>query len=120
MYALKLHHQIKVKVNGVYQGSLPLPRTTPIKRVRVLQSKTSLNKLENSKFAVRDRQGKAFKWVAYGNIHHVEVVRNSQNEKVSSVFLTMMEAAKRVNELVHHSGLLRFTNSLLGDVGMPK
>ena len=25
MYALKLHHQIKVKVNGVYQGSLPLP-----------------------------------------------------------------------------------------------
>ena len=68
---------------------------TPIKRVRVLQSKTTLNKLENSKFAVRDRQGKAFKWVAYGNIHHVEIVRNRQSDKVSGVFITMMEAAKR-------------------------
>ena len=68
---------------------------TPIKRVRVLQSKTTLNKLENSKFAVRDRQGKAFKWVAYGNIHHVEIVRDRQSDKVSGVFITMMEAAKR-------------------------
>jgi CRISPR-associated endonuclease Csn1 len=68
---------------------------TPIKRVRVLQSKTTLNKLENSKFAVRDQQGKAVKWVAYGNIHHVEIVRNRQSDKVSGVFITMMEAAKR-------------------------
>ena len=68
---------------------------TPIKRVRVLQSKTTLDKLEKHKFAVRDRQGKAFKWLAYGNLHHVEIVRDRQSEKVSGVFVTMMEAANR-------------------------
>jgi len=73
---------------------------TPIKRVRVLQSKTTLNKLGNSKFAVRDRQGKAFKWVAYGNMHHLEIVQDIQNEKVSGVFVTMMEAAKRAKGIV--------------------
>ena len=73
---------------------------TPIKRVRVLQSKTTLNKLETSKLAIKDRQGKAFKWVAYGNIHHVEIVRDRQSEKVKGVFVTMMEAAKRAKGIV--------------------
>ena len=73
---------------------------TPIKRVRVLQSKTTLNKLETSKLAIRDRQGKAFKGVAYGNIHHVEIVRDRQSEKVKGVFVTMMEAAKRAKGIV--------------------
>ena len=68
---------------------------TPIKRVRVLQSKTTLKKLEQTKFAVRDRQGKPFKWMTYGNIHHLEIVQDRQSDKVSGVFVTMMEAAKR-------------------------
>ncbi len=73
---------------------------TPIKRVRVLQSKTTLNKLENSKFAVRDRQGKAFKWLSYGNLHHLEIVHDTQKDKVFGIFVNMMEAAKRSKGIV--------------------
>ena len=73
---------------------------TPIRRVRVLQSKTTLDKLEKSKFAVRDRQGNAFKWLAYGNLHHLEIVHDIQNDKVFGIFVNMMEAAKRAKGIV--------------------
>lgn len=70
---------------------------TPIKRVRVVQAKTTLEKLEESKFAIRDTTGKAFKWHAFGNIHHVEILREKQGKKkYRSEFVTAMEAAKRV------------------------
>lgn len=69
---------------------------TPIKRVRVWQSKTSeLDKLRETKFGVRDRQGKVFKWMAYGNNHHVEIIRHRENGKYESLFVTAMEAARR-------------------------
>jgi CRISPR-associated endonuclease Csn1 len=68
---------------------------TPIKRVRIQQSKTTLTKLEKTKFAVKDKQGKVFKWLAYGNLHHVEIIRHKQTGEYSGEFVTMMEASHR-------------------------
>jgi len=65
---------------------------TPIKRVRILKSKTTLDKLEKSKFGVRNKEGEVFKWLAYGNYHHVEIIKNNKTEKYSGIFVTMMEA----------------------------
>ncbi len=69
---------------------------TPIKRVRIVQSKTTLDKLQKAKFGVRNRDGKVFKWMAYGNMHHVEVIKDKKTGKYSGIFVTAMEAAKRV------------------------
>jgi CRISPR-associated endonuclease Csn1 len=68
---------------------------TPIKRVRILQSKTTLAKLEKSKFGARDKQGKVFKWLAYGNMHHVEIIKHKETGVYSGQFVTTMEASKR-------------------------
>jgi CRISPR-associated endonuclease Csn1 len=68
---------------------------TPIKRVRILQSKTTLDKLQKSKFGVRNRQGEVFKWLAYGNLHHVEVLKDKSSGKYYGEFVTMMEASRR-------------------------
>ena len=68
---------------------------TPIRRVRVLQSKTTLKKLQQTKFGVKNKQGKVFKWHAFGNIHHVEIIRNKETGEASGEFITAMEAAQR-------------------------
>ena len=68
---------------------------TPIKRVRVLQSSTTQNKLEKNKFGVKDKSGNIFKWMSYGNMHHVEIIQHIQTGKYKSVFVTMMEAHRR-------------------------
>lgn len=68
---------------------------TPIKRVRVLQSKTTLAKLEKSKFGARDKQDKVFKWLAYGNMHHVEIIKHKETGAYTGQFVTMMEASRR-------------------------
>jgi CRISPR-associated endonuclease Csn1 len=69
---------------------------TPIRRVRILQSKATLASNERSKFGVRDKEGEVFKWLAYGNYHHVEIFRNRSNGKYSSRYITTMEAHHRV------------------------
>ena len=70
--------------------------TTPIKRVRVRQSKVpDLDTLKKTKFGVRDRQGKVFRWMAYGNTHHVEIIRHQATGKYEGRFVTAMEAAHR-------------------------
>ena len=68
---------------------------TPIKRVRIVQSKTTLSKLEKTKFNVKDHSGKPFKWFAYGNIHHVEIVKNRKTGGVRGHFVTTLEAHQR-------------------------
>ena len=68
---------------------------TPIKRVRVLQSKTTREKLEQSKFGIQDKSGKIFKYMAYGNMHHVEVLQHNKTGKYKGLFVTMMEASHR-------------------------
>ena len=61
----------------------------------MLQSKTTKEKLEKSKFGIQDKSGKIFKYMSYGNMHHVEVVRNINTGKYQGVFITMMEASHR-------------------------
>tara|TARA_R110002096_G_scaffold172484_11_gene346229 strand:- start:1259 stop:4363 length:3105 start_codon:yes stop_codon:yes gene_type:complete len=68
---------------------------TPIKRVRVLQSSTTQKKLESSKFGVKDKAGNVFKWLAYGNMHHVEVIQHKETNKFKGEFVTMMQASHR-------------------------
>jgi CRISPR-associated endonuclease Csn1 len=69
---------------------------TPIKRVRVLQSSTTLKKLEQSKFGVKDKVGNIFKWMSYGNMHHVEILQHQETGKYKGEFVTMMQASHRV------------------------
>jgi len=75
---------------------------TPIKRVRVEQSKikTTKNKtakdiLNQSKFGVKDKSGKVFKYMSYGNTHHVEIIQNTKTGKIKGEFVTMMQASHR-------------------------
>lgn len=68
---------------------------TPIKRVRVLQSKTTLKKLEQNKLGIKDKSGGIFKWMSYGNMHHVEILQHKVTGKYKSEFITMMEAHRR-------------------------
>jgi CRISPR-associated endonuclease Csn1 len=75
----------------------------PIKRVRILQSKikTTKNKnaefiLNQTKFGVRDKTGKIFKYMSYGNNHHVEIIKNTKTGKIKGEFVNMMLASHRV------------------------
>ncbi len=69
---------------------------TPIKRVRIVQAKTTLKKLESSKLGIKDKEGKVFRWMAYGNLHHVEILYNKATDKFSGEFVTALEASHRV------------------------
>ncbi len=68
---------------------------TPIKRVRVLQSKTTLKKLEQNKVGIKDKAGNVFKYMSYGNMHHVEILQNKQTGKYKGEFVTMMQVSHR-------------------------
>ena len=69
---------------------------TLIKRVRILQSKTLGDKAEETKFGVRNHRGEVFKWMDYGNIHHVEILRHREKGSYKSIYITALEAANRV------------------------
>jgi CRISPR-associated endonuclease Csn1 len=75
---------------------------TPIKRVRIMQSKTTLAKLENTKFGAKDKQGKVFKWLSFGNLHHVEIIKRNETGSYSGQFVTMMEASHRAKGIKMH------------------
>ena len=68
---------------------------TPIKRVRIRQAKTTLKKLETSRLGIKNREGRIFRWMAYGNLHHVEIIRHKKTGKYKGVFVTMLEASHR-------------------------
>lgn len=68
---------------------------TPIKRVRIVQAKTTLKKLESSKLGIKDKEGKVFRWMTYGNLHHVEILYNQSTDKFSGEFVTALEASHR-------------------------
>ena len=68
---------------------------TPIRRVRILQSETTQEKFEKYKFGVKDKSGKVFKWMAYGNTHHVEIIRHKETGDYKGKFVTMMQASHR-------------------------
>lgn len=94
---------------------------TPIKRVRLLQAKTTRDKLEKNKFGVRNKEGKIFKWLTYGNMHHVEIIKHKQSGKYSGVFITTMEASHRAKGIscekqsmtnIHHGDDYEFIMAL--------
>lgn len=68
---------------------------TPIKRVRVLQSKTTLAKLEKNKLGIKNKEGEVFRWMSYGNMHHIEIIQHKESGKYQGEFVTMMEAHRR-------------------------
>lgn len=79
---------------------LHLDNKTLIKRVRIVQSKTTRERLEKNKFAIKDKAGKPFKWHAYGNIHHVEILHNKTTQKYRGEFITMQQATARARGIL--------------------
>lgn len=69
---------------------------TPIRRVRLTQSKTSRTKLNTTKYGVKDRSGNVFKWMSYGNFHHLEILKDVEEDDYYGLSVTTMEAHKRV------------------------
>lgn len=49
---------------------------TRVKRVRCVQSRQDRAKLETNKASITDRQGNAFKWHAYGNVHSANIFKD--------------------------------------------
>lgn len=68
---------------------------TPIKRVRVLQSKATLKELEMTKLGIKNKEGQVFKWMTLGNTHHVEIFKHRQTGKYKTRFVTALEAKSR-------------------------
>jgi CRISPR-associated endonuclease Csn1 len=64
---------------------------TQINSVRITEN---LNK--NTAHPICDNKGKPYKYFAYGNNHHVEIIENIKTGRREGVFVTAMEAAKRV------------------------
>ena len=69
---------------------------TPIKRVRVVKSKsvTKLSKLTEEKVAIRNPAGEIFKWHNYGNTHCLLVIQ-PQDEDAYAHQITVFEAAQK-------------------------
>lgn len=95
------HNDAKTAFNEENLKTLKLGKN-PIKRVRVLQSKIKTTKKQNAedilqktKFGVRDISGKIFKYMSYGNTHHVEIIQHKETDKVKGKFVTMMQASHR-------------------------
>ena len=63
---------------------------TQINSVRITEN---LNK--NTTHPICDNKGKPYKYFAYGNNHHVEIIENIKTGRREGVFVTAMEAAKR-------------------------
>ncbi|SMN00197.1 CRISPR-associated protein, Csn1 family [uncultured Candidatus Thioglobus sp.] len=92
---------------------------TPIKRVRILQSKTTLKKLEQNKVGIKNKSGDVFKYMSYGNMHHVEIIQNIKTRKYKGEFVTMMQASHRAkgiqSKLNPEGGKLPLVNVQHGD-----
>ncbi|WP_419176462.1 type II CRISPR RNA-guided endonuclease Cas9 [Desulfosediminicola sp.] len=69
---------------------------TPIKRVRVVQAKALRGDPRKDKYGVKDKSGRVFKYMAYGNSHHVEIVQERTSGEYSGKIITNMEAHHRI------------------------
>ena len=94
MEHIENHGNSKEAFNSENLKQLKLGKN-PIKRVRVLQSKTNERKLAETKFGVKDKSGNVFKYMSYGNTHHVEIIQNKKTGKIKGDFVTMMLASHR-------------------------
>ncbi|MBO1927833.1 type II CRISPR RNA-guided endonuclease Cas9 [Thiomicrorhabdus sp. 6S2-11] len=72
---------------------------TPIKRVRVVKSKTvtKLAKLTDEKVGIRNLAGEIFKWHSYGNTHCLLVIQ-PQDKEAFAHQITVYEAAQKLSK----------------------
>lgn len=63
---------------------------TPVKTVRIAE-RASLE----SRYPIKDKTGKPYKYFELGNNHHVEILEDPGTGKRRGVYVTVMEAAKR-------------------------
>ena len=68
---------------------------TPIKRVRVRQSQTTLEEMESNKFIIKAKDGKPLRYHSYGNIHSVDVFYGERDNTYLSKFHTVEEARRK-------------------------
>ncbi|MBI5815086.1 MAG: type II CRISPR RNA-guided endonuclease Cas9 [Nitrospinae bacterium] len=62
----------------------------PVKKARI-----TVNMGVDTVFPIKDETGKAYRYVTYGNNHHIEIVKNLKTGKHEGVVVTTMEAARR-------------------------
>lgn len=63
---------------------------TPVKKVRI-----SVKMGEDTVFPIKDETGQPYRYVTFGNNHHVEIIKNIKTGKYDGVVVTAMEAARR-------------------------
>lgn len=64
---------------------------TPVKSVRL-----TVNLNQNTVRGIENREGKTYKFFKYGNNHHVEIIENINTGERKGIFVTTMDAAKKV------------------------
>lgn len=86
----------------------------PIKSVR-LEERFNPKTL----FSIRDREGTPYKFLRYGNNHHVEIIEQKEAGKRQGVFVTTMEAARRARieklPIVQQNSPWRTEGQIYGD-----
>lgn len=63
---------------------------TPVKKVRI-----SVKMREETVFPINDETGQPYRYVTFGNNHHIEIIKNLKTGKYDGVVVTAMEAARR-------------------------
>ena len=99
LYVWQRGGNIEKAMKNLEEDPLLHPKTGDrIRRVRIWVSET-LNKNSYWKHVAPWDKDKVLRILPYGNNHHVEIIRNCENEKYKGRFVTTMEAAKRLRRL---------------------
>jgi CRISPR-associated endonuclease Csn1 len=89
-------HEADSKAAFSPANPVPHPNGSRIRRVRIKRAAfRSLDALADDQLPVRDSAGRAFRYMVYGNTHHVEVFRHRPTGRIKTRFVTMFEAARR-------------------------
>ncbi len=99
LYVWERGGKTKEAMKRLHEEPLLHPRTgDKVRRVRVWVSET-LNRDSYWEHLAPWDKNKTLRILPYGNNHHVEIIRNRENGKYESRFVTTMEAAKRARRL---------------------
>ena len=99
LYVWERGGKTKEAMKRLHEEPILHPRTgDKIRRVRVWVSET-LNINSYWEHSAPWDKDKTLRILPYGNNHHVEIIRNRENGKYKSRFVTTMEAAKRARKL---------------------
>lgn len=71
------------------------PNGNRIYRIRVQRSKATREQVEQNQYAAKDRFGKTFKYIPYGNMHHVAIYQQD-NGKIKATVTPMFKQAEKV------------------------